>query len=87
MYFGYPMFSESTPRVPEVHKDRGGDEQAAGGHSQEEGQAQPALLRHLRQGNHSMFSEHSTFYSAGQRSALCFVMINAQATLVQSYEK
>jgi hypothetical protein len=42
--------SEQTPGVPEVHQDSGGDEQTAGGHTPAEGQAQPAILRHIRQG-------------------------------------
>jgi hypothetical protein len=42
--------SEQTPGVPEVHQDSGGDEQTAGGHTQAEGQAEPALLWHIRQG-------------------------------------
>jgi hypothetical protein len=43
--------SEPSPGVPQVYQDCGGDQQAASGHSAEESQAQPTLLRHLRQGS------------------------------------
>ena len=49
------MFSQSTPCVSKVHQDHRGVGAAVGEDTAEEGEAQPTVLRGLRQGTYTHY--------------------------------